>query len=128
MILNVKIISVLLCTFLVGGCAAQHVIIDRAVIRNETQTTITEVKVVHEPTRNFGGVHSILPQSSLDLGFSRQPMLGKRAIVTWTSQNGLNNRVELELPYEQVRITKGLTMNLVYTIHPTGHVTVKLTE
>lgn len=89
---------------------------------------ISDVKVLHEPTEKFGKVHSILPQSSFDLGFSKQPMLGKRAIVTWTSQDGQKNKAELTLPHDQARSTRGRTMNLVYTIHPSGYVTVELKE
>ena len=119
---------VFLFALVLSGCATQHVVFDKAVIRNETHNIISKVKVLHEPTGKYGEVHSILPQSSLDLGFSKQPMLGKRAIITWTSQNGQKNKVELTLPHDQARNTKDRTMNLVYTIHQAGYVTVELKE
>jgi len=110
------------------GCAAHSVIIDQAVVQNETLGIISQVKVLHLPTEKFGEVHSILPQSSFDLGFSRQPMLGKSAIITWTSENGQENKVELALPGVPATDAKDRTMRLVYTIHPGGNVTVQLEE
>jgi len=112
----------------VSGCAAQHVVFDQAVIRNETDGIISDVKVLHEPTKKFGEVHSILPMSSFDLGFSKQRMLGKSAIITWTNKNGQKNKVELTLPLASSKVTKGQTTRLVYTIHPSGYVTVELKE
>ena len=88
-------IGIFLLILIMSGCATRQVVIDQAVIRNETRGVITQVKVLHEPTERFGEVHSILPQSSFDLGFSKQPLRGEKAIVTWTSQHGQKNKVEL---------------------------------
>ena len=112
----------------VSGCAAQHVVFDQAIIRNETHEIISQVKVLHEPTEKFGEVHSILPQTSFNLGFSKQRMLGKSAIITWTSNDGQKNKAELTLPRTPSKVAKGQTMRLVYTIHPRGYVTVELKE
>ena len=121
-------IVVFLFIIIVSGCASQHVVIDQAVIRNETRGVITQVKVLHEPTMGFGEVHSILPQSSFDLGCSKQPLLGEKAIVTWTGQNGQKNKAELILPRSSSSSTDVLALRLVYTIHPSGYVTVELKE
>jgi len=110
------------------GCAAQQVFIDRAVIRNETDTTISNVRVQHEPTGKIGQVYAILPMSELDLGLPRSPMLAKRSVITWENQNGQLNKAELELPQYHQEIKKGESLILRYTIYPGGRVMVDLTE
>jgi hypothetical protein len=70
------------------GCAPKKVVLDRAVIRNDTPGIITEVKVVHEPTGKTGAVSMILPHNAFELGFAEQPMRGERAIITWRNYEG----------------------------------------
>lgn len=102
-----------------AGCAAKHVMLDRAVVRNDTGGIITDVKVVHEPTGKTGGVNMILPHMSFELGFAEQPMDAKRAIITWTDRENILRRSEVALPGR--RDTKqGQSHILVYTIQPAG--------
>ena len=108
------------------GCSSPHVMLDQAIIRNETTSRITDVKVLHEPTRKLGQISSILPQRSFVLGISGQPMLAKSATVTWKDQNGLRRKVEVTLPYDQTAAKEGRAMSLVYTIQPSGNVSVRL--
>ena len=119
---------IFLFALVVSGCVSQQVVFDQAVIRNETPAIITDVKVLHKPTKKFGKAHSILPQTSFDLGFSKQPMLGKSAIITWTSKDGQKNKAELILPRASFGVAKGQAVRLVYTFHPSGYVTVELKE
>ncbi|MHC4225666.1 MAG: hypothetical protein ACYSUN_16870 [Planctomycetota bacterium] len=109
-----------------AGCSSPHVMLDRAVVQNATTSRITDVKVQHEPTRNIGQVSMILPQKSLVLGFSRQPMLATSAIVTWKDRDGLARRAEVNLPRDQAAAKERQTMSLVYTIQPSGNVSVRL--
>ena len=108
------------------GCLAPHVILDRGVIRNETHSSITDVRVRHEPTEKTAATNMILPLMSFDLGFSGQPMLGKRAIISWREANGRERREELDLPDNRVFAPERENMILVYTIHSSGRVTVHL--
>jgi hypothetical protein len=116
------------CAALISGCATSQVYLDRAIIRNETRGVISEVRVRHEPTGKIGEVHSILAHSTFELGFSPGPMLAKKSTVSWKSQNGEVNSVELELPRYQPGNKKDRALVLIYTIHPDGIVTVALEE
>ena len=112
--------------FLVLGCAARQIYLDRAVVRNETAGIIHQVRVRQEPTGKIGEVLSILPQSSLELGFARSPLLAKNSIVTWTGRDGRAHTAELELPQAGPQRSAGEGLVLVYTIHPGGDVTAAL--
>ena len=113
--------------FVISGCATRKVMLDRAVVINATAGIITEVKVRHEPTGKIGAVNMILPQKSFDLGFQSQPMLARESVVTWTDQNGQQRRTVLSLP-KGLTTGEGQAMILVYTIHPSGDVTVELKD
>lgn len=102
--------------------------LDRALVINDTGGIITEVKVHHEPTGKIGSVNMILDQSSFDLGFPKQPMLAKEAVVTWIDQNGHQRRAEIILPDESDASDEGTTNRLIYTIQSAGIVTVELKE
>ena len=108
------------------GCATRQVMLDRAVVRNDTAWIIMEVKVLHEPTGKTGAANMILPQRSLDLGFSRQPMLAKEAIITWKDHEGRRKKAEVALPDNRDASGGGQTNSLVYTIQPAGDVRVHL--
>jgi hypothetical protein len=44
---------------LLMGCLKPHVVLDRAIVLNATKYTITDVKVIHQPTRKSGEVNAI---------------------------------------------------------------------
>ena len=113
-------------TLAVMGCVAPHVILDRGIIRNETQKSISDVMVRHEPTGKTARINRILPFRSFDLGFSGQPMLGQRAIVTWKEADGRERKEKLDLPYNRVLKSERENMILVYIIHSSGKVSVHL--
>ena len=101
-------------------------ILDRAVVRNDTSGIITEVKVVHEPTEKTGAVSMILPHNTFELGFAGQPMLGEHAIVTWRDPEGYLKKIEVPLPDNPDAKTKDKNFILVYTIQSGGVVLVHL--
>jgi len=68
-------------TFAIMGCVAPHVLVERAVIRNDTPNSITDVVVRHEPTGISAKINIILPLRSFELSFSSKPMRGRRGIV-----------------------------------------------
>ena len=120
----------LICAIIVGtttACVPSPIMLDRAIVRNQTGTTISDVLVRHEPTNAIGRVSAILPQSELDLGFSRQPLKGKRGIVTWNAVRVGPMRVEVVLPRDRQGVAESdRALTLVYTIRPDGTVTVHL--
>lgn len=61
MILHREKIGVFLLILIMSGCVTRQVVIDQAVIRNETRGVISQVKVLHEPTMGFGEVSFYTP-------------------------------------------------------------------
>lgn len=113
------------------ACAAapalpDRVLLDRVLVQNATDSNITDVKVRHEPTNKFGAVNTILPQKALDIGFPEQPMLASRAVVSWRDGAGREWSVTVTLPHDQSAAKSGQPMSLIYTIYPSGQVTVVL--
>lgn len=108
------------------GCAVKNVVLDHAVIRNETPAIISDVQVVHEPTGKTGAVNMILPQRSFELGFAGQPLRAKRAIITWNDHEGHGRRSEVDLPSPPAISPNGQYYSLIYSIHPAGVVRVQL--
>lgn len=109
-----------------SGCAARNVMLDHAVIRNDTAGIISDVQVVHEPTGKTGAINLILPQKSFELGFAGQPMLAKRAIITWNDHEGHRRRSAVGLPAKPDISRNGESYSLVYSIQPGGVVNVHL--
>lgn len=80
-------------TFAIMGGVAPNVLVERAVIRNDTPNNITDVVVRHEPAGISAKINIILPLRSFELGFSSKPMRGRRGIDlpstrldrTWTT-------------------------------------------
>ncbi len=108
------------------ACAKPPVMIDRILVKNATGSKITEVKVHHEPTKRFGAVNAILPEESLDIGFSRQPMLAQKALVSWRDDNGTEWSVTVNIPYDRTATEEMHPMNLIYIIYPSGRVVTHL--
>lgn len=126
MIQRLFILFLAVLVFSLQGCARAPVLLDRTVVLNATDSQITAVKVLHEPTRKSGSVSAILPQKTLDIGFPGQPMLAERAVVSWQNKMGQRTTVELELPYDQGAAKEGRHMQLIYVVHPAGTVTAHL--
>ena len=120
-----RYLPVLLLAVLLSGCATTPVTISRAVVYNETGSDISKVTVLHQPTLRSGGVSGIPAGTSLDIGFSKTPMLAERAEVKWSDRAGQQHNVKVLLPNNQVRIQE-TEMQLVYIIDRFGSVSVKL--
>lgn len=112
--------------FAASGCAKPRIMIDRVLVQNGTDHTITNVQVLHEPTRKFGGVSAILPQESLEVGISKRPMLAESAMISWTDAKGQQREQAVQLPYDSTLAKKEEPMNLVYVIQESGRVTTYL--
>ena len=112
--------------FIFTGCAAQDIMLDHAVVRNETAGIISNVQVVHEPTGKTGAINMILPQRSFEVGFAGQPLRAKRAIITWNDHEGKGRRSEVALPASPGVPRKKHSYSLVYSIQPAGVVRVQL--
>ncbi len=53
-------------------------------------------------------------------------MQGKRGIITWTDHEGRQRKIELSLPRGPATGEGRAMMSLIYTIRPSGKVTVEL--
>jgi len=111
---------------ILSGCAAKTVLLDHAVVRNDTAGIISDVQVVHEPTGKTGAINMILPQRSFELGFAGQPMRAKRAIIIWNDHEGHRRRSAVALPAMPDISKEGQSYSLVYSIQPAGVVRVQL--
>ena len=117
-ITHVILIFILLQTFFVcWGCNSQHVVLNRAIIRNETRGVISQIKVIHTPNGKFGEVHSIHPKSSFEVGFFVQPMRGEKAVITRTDEGGRKHKVEIILSRYGRWGLMDQTMILIFTNH-----------
>jgi hypothetical protein len=110
------------------ACGNSPAMLDRVLVKNATDSRITEIKVYHEPTKRYGAVNAILPDKSLDIAFSGQPMLARKATVSWRDGDDLEWSLTVELPYDQTLGRKGPPMSLIYIIYPSGRVDVHLRE
>jgi len=115
--------------FLTSGllaCARPHITLDRVLVENRTENEITEVQVLHEPTKRFGRVNTILPKRALDIGLPGTKMLAEHAVISWQDGDGQEWSVTVEIPYDRFVAKEGQHMSLIYTITPAGHVTAHL--
>jgi len=119
-------LAILTLIFVFVGCAKPYVMVDRVLVQNATTSKITDVKVLHEPTKKMGKANAILPQSSLDIGLPRQPMLARQAVVSWRDSMGRERRATLDLPYDRALAKEKRAVSLMYIIHPSGSVTADL--
>ncbi len=126
MIKQRTVLAIFTFIFVFVGCAKPPVMVDRVLVQNATTSKITDVKVFHEPTNKMGKVNAILPQSSLDVGLPRQPLLARQAVVSWRDGRGREMRVKLELPYDRSLAKERRAVSLMYIIHASGSVTADL--
>jgi hypothetical protein len=72
----------------------------------------------------------ILPGEALEIGLTSmgKPMLAKQALAHWMDGGGLEWDVTLEIPYDQSAAKTKRPVRLVYTIYPSGRMTVHLSE
>ncbi len=85
---------------LLGGCAlfSQHILVNKALVVNETGERITDIRIVHRPTNKYAAVNLILPHEVFSLGVFEQRMLGSEADVSWRYGDGPLRHRRLTLP------------------------------
>lgn len=120
----------LVLVFSLSSCAKQPVMIERVLVKNATSGRVTDVKVLHEPTRKFGAVNAILPDEAMEIGLSAsgQPLLATLASIRWKDDGGLDRHKTLEIPYDPAAAQANRPMILEYTLFPSGLATVALRE
>lgn len=111
-----------------SGCSRTPMMADRVLVKNASDWKVTEVKVLHEPTNKIGSVNAILPQESLDIGFPKQPLLARRAIIRWVNGQGQSKSGVLEIPYDASAAKAEKTISLIYVLHPSGSVSAHLVD
>ena len=110
---------------LLVNCHKAPILLSQAIVRNASSQPISNVQVQHEPTGGVGRVNRILPEAELDLGFVRQPMKAKWAIVNWKISTGETRQARVDLP-RRTGATDGQTFSLIYTIDAGGSVSARL--
>jgi hypothetical protein len=112
------------------ACANPPVMIERVIVKNATNSKITDVKVRHEPTKKFGAVNAILPDEALEIGLSSKgkPILADQALISWRDGGGLEWNVTLNIPYDLSVAKAKRPVRLVYIIYSSGRATVHLQE
>lgn len=120
----------LLLLLLTPACTKPPIMLDTVFVLNATEGTVTEVTVLHEPTKSFGKVNAILSGMALEIGLASggQPLLAKRALIHWRDADGQEWSVTLDIPYES-SIAKGdQRVGLKYVIYSSGRATVQFKE
>ena len=104
--------------------------LDTVFVLNETDGIITEVTVLHEPTKKFGAVNAILPGKVLEIGLASggQPLVAKQALIHWRDAGGQKWSVALDIPYDHAIAKEDQRVGLLYVIHPSGRATVQFRE
>ena len=120
----VAISLLLACGLAATGCRTPVITLSRVVVMNQTDEAISNVTVMHLPTRKQGNVSEILPGRDLVVEMEPTPMRATSAQVSWTDSQG-PHRADLELPSGSSQESSG---TLVYSIAPLGRVVVFLSE
>ena len=110
------------------ACAKPPIKVERVIVKNATNSKVTDVQVRHEPTKKFGAVNAILPDETLEIGLTStgNPLLAKQALIRWRDGGGLEWSVLLDIPYDLSVAKAKRPVRLVYTIYPSGRATVHL--
>lgn len=125
---NLLAVVLLVLFVALSGCSKAPMMADRVLVKNASDWQVTEVKVHHIPTNKTGAVSAILPRESLDIGFPKQPLLARRAIIRWVDGQGQNRNDELDIPYDATAAKSEKAMSLIYILHPSGSVTAHLQD
>lgn len=97
--------------------------LDRAVIFNDSDQVIKDVRIVHEPTDAMGEVSMILPHSEFELGLLQTRLKADKAVVHWTDARGHQRKGVVSMP---AVAEKTQSMVLVYRFTAGGNVTAEL--
>jgi hypothetical protein len=101
-----------------GGCQTATPLVSRVLVRNETATTVKNVRVQHFPTRVMASTSAILPGRELTLRFSPQTVKAVSAVVNW-EERGVAREAALRIP-ARVPDDPDQDYRLVYTLLPQG--------
>ena len=125
--LRLQLFSLALALILMtAGCLSPKVMLNSAVVRNATHYKITDVRVRHDPTGKIATTNQILPDRSLEIGFSEKPMLASHATLSWQDHRGQEMQERVVLPQVLGSEKSDRVMSLVYVIGPGGVVSVSL--
>lgn len=106
--------------FVLTGCATTPVILDQVLVQNLSGGRVTDVVVAHSPTGKTGSTNLILPGRSLDIGFSRKPLLAQQATVSWRDEAGAARKKTIRLPQRENLSNEEKILRLVYVIGQGG--------
>ncbi|CAA6677844.1 MULTISPECIES: hypothetical protein [unclassified Lentimonas] len=112
-----------------SGCQSfknQRFVVNEATIQNDTEGTLHNVHVRHEPNGTVGATNAILPHKSLNVGFDGRTMMAENAIISWTDDYNQFHQKEIILPKNATN--DPTVMHLHYRIGAHGKVTAEVVE
>lgn len=112
-----------------SGCnslKSQRFIINEATIQNDTEGTLHNVRVKHEPNGAVGASNAILPNKSLNVGFDGRTMMADSCLISWTNDQNQFYPKKIILP-KNVRHDPA-QMHLHYRIGAHGTVAAEIAE
>ena len=117
------------CLYLLSslGCNTlenQRFVINQATIQNDTDGTLHNVRVVHEPIGKVGATNAILPHKSLKVGFDGRTMMADSCTISWTDDRNQFYQKKIILP-KNVNNDPSI-MHLHYRVGIDGNVVVEM--
>ena len=104
----------------------QRFVINQATIQNDTDGTLHNVRVEHEPIGKVGATNAILPHKSLNVGFDGRTMMADSCTLSWTDDHNQFYQREIILP-KNINNDSNV-MHLHYRIGNGAKVTVEIAE
>jgi hypothetical protein len=118
-----------LCALSTSGCKSlqsQRFVINEATIQNDTEGTLHNVRVKHEPNGTVGATNAILPHKSLNVGFDGRTMMANSCTISWTDDHNQFYQKEIMLPKNETNNPS--EMHLHYRIGANGKVVAEIEE
>ena len=108
-----------------AACAAAPPMVSGGELRNESGSTISEVRGVFQPTGRAVYSNQILPGRALKLGFGTREMQNDSVELTWVSGDGRACRAGLGMPPVPEHLGDRPVW-VVYSVHADGTATVRM--
>lgn len=113
-------------SFIIGcqNTSMSGILITRGVIVNHCPNEITDIKIVHLPTKAVASFSGIFTGKTAEIGFQKRELLAVQAIVIWKEDGALYQK-KLQLPQDH-QSKSSTPQRLVYSIFTKGNVKAEL--
>ncbi len=123
--MTIRVTAVFSCLWLLASCASAPPMVSGGEVRNESGSTILQVRGVFRPTERTVYSNQILPGRALKLGFSPREMQNRSVELTWMSGEGRQCSATLGMPALPADLGDRPVW-VVYSIHADGTATVRM--